>query len=198
MFVAAAAFLGHNVGPKADLFVAAAGPATHVPMVLIWLGGLAAATYSATGTASLPLWDPPHMGGGAADFGVALCAMAVVMNVCLFAFNLLVPCYPLDGGRILVGGLLTAGVSQEMTAKATLGVSVPLAGGILALGILHFQVVTILVAAFIGYACWQLFTALRDGALAQHPLFSYEAEAAGNGAPQEEASSYYKFGGSNI
>lgn len=46
------------------------------------------------------------------------------MNISLFAFNLLVPAYPLDGGRILANGLLAAGVEQYLAAKVTV---VPLA-----------------------------------------------------------------------
>jgi Zn-dependent protease len=36
--------------------------------------------------------------------GVGVCSMAIIMNISLFLFNLCIPAYPLDGGRILVSG----------------------------------------------------------------------------------------------
>mmetsp|Transcript_30775 Transcript_30775/g.91454 ORF Transcript_30775/g.91454 Transcript_30775/m.91454 type:complete len:281 (-) Transcript_30775:267-1109(-) len=193
------AFLGHSAGPRADVFVAAAGPATHVPMVLVWLAGLAAATYSATGTASLPVWHPPYL-ETASGFGVMLCANAVLMNVFLFAFNLLVPAYPLDGGRILVGALLAAGVEDATVAKVALAVSVPLAAGVLVWGAVTFQMVTILVSVFIGASCYQLFDCLRKDTLRHHPLFLYESIGVGGArhGAADEASRYHQVGESKI
>ena len=59
-FFSCIAFLGHTAGPKADIWVAFAGPLTHLPMVLLWLALLASATYAATGTAGVALSPLPY------------------------------------------------------------------------------------------------------------------------------------------
>ena len=41
------------------------------------------------------------------------------MNLWLMAFNLLLPAYPLDGGRILADVLLLAGLETVLAAKIT-------------------------------------------------------------------------------
>jgi len=187
------AFIGHTAGPKADMWVAVAGPLTHLPMVGFWVGMLSLAQHAATGswTPSLALQEPKGMG-----LWQAMCAGAVIMNLSLFAFNLLVPAYPLDGGRILVDGLLAAGVQDTLAAKITIGVAVPIGIGIIVWGGVQFQMVTILVGAFILYSTWQLAAALRGGALKQHPMFAAvdggPAPGQGTGAPD---SAYWKFPG---
>lgn len=60
-------------------------------------------------------------------------------------FNLFVPAYPLDGGRILANLLLMAGASLRTAAIVTVAVALPLGAGLLVLGIYFFQMVTILV-----------------------------------------------------
>eukprot|EP00878_Enallax_costatus_P035949 GHUV01040207.1.p1 GENE.GHUV01040207.1~~GHUV01040207.1.p1 ORF type:complete len:240 (+),score=39.70 GHUV01040207.1:475-1194(+) len=168
------AYIGHNQGPKADMWVALAGPLTHVPMTIFWVCMLVAATYVAYGTTSISLgWPWPLT---VHNLGVAVCSGAVVLNISLFAFNLLVPAYPLDGGRILVDSLLTCGVAERTTAVVTCCVATPIAVGIIIWGCVQFQVITILVGLWILWSTYQLFDCYRKGLLAQHPMFAFTAQ----------------------
>ena len=67
------AFVGHSSTPAKDMFVAAAGPLTHIPMFLIWLGALAIAAsvvYHRHWDFSLAVPAPRN------HFFLALCASA--------------------------------------------------------------------------------------------------------------------------
>ena len=105
------AFIGHSGEAKEDLFVAVAGPLTHIPQMIVWVILLAA---SADGDATLNF-------SGA--FFADLCRHAIVINLSLFLFNLFCPAYPLDGGRILVSCMLLCGVPVGTTANITVAVS---------------------------------------------------------------------------
>jgi stage IV sporulation protein FB len=92
------AYVGHSDEPKTDMFVAVSGPATH-----LILGGAATAAIFALG---IP-WDWSYINPlGGARFPGGLPEYFLVrflnLNVMLMAFNLFVPAYPLDGGRILL------------------------------------------------------------------------------------------------
>jgi hypothetical protein len=45
------------------------------------------------------------------------------MNLGLFCFNLFVPAYPLDGGRLLADGLLLAGLPAAKAAWVTVSLA---------------------------------------------------------------------------
>lgn len=85
------AYISYFGTPKADALVAIAGPLTHIPMILVWMGLM----YVSTGGFVQESW--PLAWGY--DFWVAVCAGAIMMQVVLFLFNL-IPAYPLDGGRL--------------------------------------------------------------------------------------------------
>lgn len=66
---------------------------------------------------------------------MAVVAGACQLNIGLFAFNLLLPAYPLDGGRILADLLLICRVGVYTAAKITAAVATLLGAGVLAFGI---------------------------------------------------------------
>src|SRR3546814_9995413 len=60
------------------------------------------------------------------NFVLVIAMHAIILNVSLFAFNLLVPAYPLDGAQILVSLLMASGKSADQTAFIISMASVPI------------------------------------------------------------------------
>lgn len=67
------------------------------------------------------------------------------LNLYLMAFNLLLPAYPLDGGRILADLLLLCGVNVRVAAIVTLVLAVAIAGALVAWGIIEVAILTVAV-----------------------------------------------------
>ena len=91
------AYIGHSGDAKDDLIVSIAGPLTHIPQALLWYGLSQAFT---RGT-----------------FMDMLCVQALWLNISLMLFNLFIPCYPLDGGRIFAASLQLMKVRVDIAAK---------------------------------------------------------------------------------
>ena len=68
------------------------------------------------------------------------------LNAWLMAFNLLLPAYPLDGGRILVDLLLLCRVPVKITAIVTVGLAVLVAVLLVVWGFVRFSILTIAVS----------------------------------------------------
>ena len=73
-------------------------------------------------------------------------ALCVQLNAWLMAFNLLLPAYPLDGGRILVDLLLLCRVPVKPTAIVTVALAVCVAVLLVVWGFVRFAVLTIAVS----------------------------------------------------
>ncbi len=67
------------------------------------------------------------------------------LNLYIMAFNLLLPAYPLDGGRIFADLLLLCGVNARTTAIITVVLAVAIAGALIAWGIVEVAILTIAV-----------------------------------------------------
>ncbi|PRW60200.1 MBL fold metallo-hydrolase [Chlorella sorokiniana] len=177
------AYVGHDCGPKADLWIALAGPLTHIPQFLVWFAILFPVYHAAYGSWDISLAIPyPD-----AHFGLAVVAGACQLNIGLVLFNLFLPAFPLDGGRILADLLLLRGVSPETAAKITASLATVLGAGVVAIGIWRTlvasvaSVLTIAVGVWMLYVTVQLWECIRAGTVRQHPLFRVAASDAGSG-----------------
>lgn len=104
------------------------------------------------------------------------------LNLLLMAFNLLIPAYPLDGGRIVVDLLLIVGVPASITAWVTIVLAVACGVALIVVGAMkwYFGYGGILIGLFILFSTFQLFQALRSGNIEQHPLFKPPSTGRGN------------------
>ena len=119
------------------------------------------------------------------------------VNIALFAFNLL-PAYPLDGGRVLADALLLGGVGREPAARITAVAAFALGMAVALLGAWQLNWVTIAVALWMLRSTWQLWQVIQAGAVASHPLFSFDgaagASAGGSGSGEQGKGGYVMFG----
>jgi len=195
-----------------ELWIVAAGPATHFPMAGLWVGLLAVFVAACGHMVLQPAWHHlvPFSGimGQCVDAEIQGCfqtwqgylaymflVQAVQINVMLFIFNVLFPMYPMDGAKLIVCSLqLFCGVSAYTAAKVLVFTSVPLAlvfaghallgahGGGLQPGIMLFLSCMCLAEAY------KIHRLAREEQLHTHPLF----ELAGPQAAAAEANQGFK------
>ena len=180
----------------ASLITTVGGPAVNV----LLLPPLAIAVWMWSGDIGAVLFNPlnPTAGitalaaGGALQEPLGWVLQALwslhYMNAILLAFNVLVPMYPMDGGRILHAFFWRSlGESKATYLSATIGLYAAGVLAVLALAIADRAAVTILgIAAFGAIVCWQERKRLQTEGFAEFGLAG-DAEAEAREARAVEA-----------
>merc|ERR1719215_593939 len=176
-----------GITPKEQIFVSSAGPATHLPMLLVWALAL---WLTAAPEARTELTGAGLVYYTTSRWGLSsMCFAMLTTNFAMLAFNLLVPCIPLDCSQILVAALLMCGFQVTNAAFIMVCISVPVCIALALFGIVMWvsgssqAMLTVLVAAWLGYQTWQLWEARRNGELMQWPLFRAALSRSSSGAP---------------
>ena len=185
-----------------DFKVAIAGPLTHIPQMLVWVG-IFAAIEGGDFTNFTRYLDTANV-----SLGALICAQAFYLNMVLFLFNLFVPAYPLDGGRCLAAGLILCGLKVLRAAKATAVIGMTIAGIMIGWGLFDFfngastGLFTALIGLWIFMTSFGLFKLTQDDdrmsaadKLRQHPVFGQNCYQ--DRARQERAAAQNNNSGSN-
>lgn len=163
--------LGSQVGPKGHMGIAAAGPATHLPMLGLWLGLLAVFNGGKLTLSTNGMYLDTH-------FVALLCVAMLNNNIAMLLFNLLVPCFPLDCSRILASALLLCGLEPGKAAQVIVGCSVFVLLCIIGLSIWSYlsgmvtASLNLFLALWLGFQTWRLHQSRLQGNLGNDPLFS--------------------------
>eukprot|EP00898_Chlorokybus_atmophyticus_P002712 jgi/Chlat1/3441/Chrsp23S03762 len=155
------AFIGHGGGPADDVKAA-----VWAILALIAGGGKILWHYSG------PL--PGH-------FFAVLFTEALKLQLFLMLFNLCLPAYPLDGGRIFADALLLFGLPVRTAAIVTGGTSLILSVGLVLWGFSGAGMLASAVGVWVGYQAFQLLQMVRAGTEESHPMFHYSDEQPENG-----------------
>lgn len=177
----------NDKGPLGDLKVAIAGPLTHIPQILIWLAILAIAVSGDFSNFTLGVVSSNQLNRGVFGFITALAGQSIVLNIALMIFNLFIPAYPLDGGRVLASTLLINGVPAIKAALITSVTAIVIALALCIYGIYSFfandnpnGLFTIFIAIFIFNSSYKLFILAKSGNISEHPLFGRECYSNSN------------------
>ena len=102
-----------------------------------------------------------------------LAAQALYLNIMLFCFNLFIPAYPLDGGRVYASCLiLYAKLKPEIAAKVTVLTAFLIAGGMVIYSIIGFfspiatsSLLIGLIGIFTFYQSYELWILIKNDGL---------------------------------
>jgi Zn-dependent protease len=160
------AYIGPCRSARDDIMVTLAGPVVHLPLALMFSLGLWALGAPPTLEAFSPFghWFPYSD-----SFWVLLMAYGLKIQVVLFCFNLLLPVYPLDGGRVFVAFFATRWPVKRVAYVAS------------SLSLAYMVVMVwqnqIGLALFVGVNALQLFMLAHENQLERHPMFYYAPRA---------------------
>lgn len=161
-------FHGQPVSVMCDLGVAVAGPATHVPHIILGLIVLAAANKGSVEAGKVPSLKE--------NFFAVVCWEYLFMNILMLFMNF-VPAYPLDGSKTLIDSLLLLGMGKDKTAMVTVRISWFLVVVFVVLSMwsfvvgLSFGFITLCCAALLVHSALGLQQYQKDNTLGQHPCF---------------------------
>lgn len=157
-----AAYIGGGGSPATDVFVAAAGPAVN-----ILICGIAGVAMSLRGDP----WDWQILNVFAPYYTGRILPDLFRMSWFMFAFNVAIPAYPMDGGRILQG-VLAARMGFERATYAVTGLAMAVAGVIVVAGVLLKNILLALIGIFVFVQALQTRRLLREGALEGYSQFT--------------------------
>jgi Zn-dependent protease len=111
---------------------------------------------------------------------VSLC-LIMQMNISIMLLNLLIPAYPLPGGRIFADILRIAGVPANTAAKIMVVVGLVIGIGLVIVGALRvwLGLTGVIVGVFILFSTYQLWRSLEQNQVEQHPLYVNRKEGQG-------------------
>lgn len=180
-----------------DFWVALAGPLTHIPQAAIWYGiYLIFNAYDDYEFAADASWDFDEL-QSTDGFITNLCEEAIFLNAALFVFNLFVPAYPLDGGRILASLCVMCCCKVTTAAYFTSIVALLIAACMAAWGVYDLifdddtdggsSLFLLLIAAWIFLNSFNLLRMTMAGNALEHALFDKECyrRAEGVDSPSE-------------
>lgn len=192
-----------------DFWVALAGPISHIPQMAIWFGiscifePIDEYQFDAD-----PSWDFDEL-KKPDGFVAMLAEQAVLLNAGLLIFNLFIPAYPLDGGRILAALLVSCCCcSVRAAALTTSVVALVLAAAMAAWAIYDLfidnddndnadggaPIILLLIAIWIGMDAFNLLRYGWQDKATEHALFNKECyrRRAGVAEPSDNSQ---QFGG---
>lgn len=160
-----------------DIKIAIAGTFMHIPMCIFWF-----ALYAAINKGDVSDFTFRNylsvISSGYEGFFSTLFKQATLINILLLWFNIFIPSYPLDGGRLITSAMLLVGVALNKAALLTCFVSILVATALLAWSMASFidgvgitGILTVLLAFFVLAECYRVYKCILGGTLREHPLF---------------------------
>jgi Zn-dependent protease len=178
------ATIGGTGGPRSEIAIAVAGP-----LVSLLLAGLCLSYGLLVGFPfSWGLFDPFYGWNPLqAGFATALAIDLFKLNMILALFNLCLPAYPLDGGRVL-RGLFALRMGFERATLVCTSVAIVVAFLLGFWGLIQQQLYLVLTGIFILYQAVQERKMLREGAIEGYDQ-SYLGQDFSMGADEDALSS---------
>jgi len=166
------AYCGFHRDYKRQLAVSLAGPIVHIPLFLMFYGIWFLTASSECGGFNfnpfISNYDPVNC------FLPNVLNQAMALQVYLVAFNLFLPVYPLDGGKIficLIG--LSCNPAVNTLANVCISVSSVLTLGLLGVCIWRWNFMGIFLSLWIALQIYQMISMKQQGRIREHPLFEH-------------------------
>lgn len=160
-----------------DIKIALAGPFVHIPMGLFWVAMYASINNGDMSAFTFRMYLSV-LSNDFRGFFSTLFEQSCLLNILLLWFNVFLPMYPLDGGRVMTSAMLMIGMALNKTALVTCFVSLLESVALLAWSIASFVdgvgttgIVSFLIAIFVIMNSYKLYSMILNGQLREHPLF---------------------------